>query len=208
VHLYKLASIKIHTDQFVEIKLNKKNVLKIEHVLKIVRCTDQVLLVVFEILELGFFGGNTFFVGFPNGSCPFSCPSKFCHLEILSGQKNGERVRGLEFRRKTETTLLVFHRENKMRNRILETEKYLFFPVYWCYVLSLPPGRGGRLGDKVSSQTQAIQSIADKLPAHDCQDMLLTSQTQAIQSIADKLPAHDWSRYVTNQSDTTYTEYC
>jgi len=37
------------------------------------------------------------------------------------------------------------------------------------------------------------------------QDMLLTNQTRAIQSIADKLPAHDWSRYVTNQSDTSYT---
>jgi len=48
-----------------------------------------------------------------------------------------------------------------MRNRILETEKYLFLPVYWCFVLSLPPGRGGRLGDGVSSQTQAIQSIAE-----------------------------------------------
>jgi hypothetical protein len=71
-----------------------------------------------------------------------------------------------------------------MLNRVLETEKYLLFPVYWCFVLSLPPGRGGRLGDEVSSPTQAIQSIADKMPAH------------------------DWSRYVTNQSDTSYTEYC
>jgi hypothetical protein len=33
--------------------------------------------------------------------------------------------------------------------------------VSWCFVLSLPKVRGGRLGDEVTSQTQAIQSIAN-----------------------------------------------
>jgi len=35
-----------------------------------------------------------------------------------------------------------------------------------------------------------------------------TNQTQAVQSTTVKMQAHDWSRYDTNQSDTSFTEYC
>ena len=56
----------------------------------------------FAKLELGSLGGFAFFVGFPNGSCPLFCASKFCLWETLIGQKDGEPMRGLEFRKKTE----------------------------------------------------------------------------------------------------------
>jgi hypothetical protein len=36
----------------------------------------------------------------------------------------------------------------------------------WCFVLSQSEVRGGRLGDEVTSQTQAIQSIANIIPCH------------------------------------------
>ena len=37
----------------------------------------------FAKLELGFFGGDAFFVGFPDDFCQF-----FCHLETLIREKN------------------------------------------------------------------------------------------------------------------------